>query len=73
MMDTPEVGLHVSARAFRCDQQQPLQRDLVAGLHGRPGEARRGGQPDVLGDDTLGNAQRCRDPFVGQLGVELEP
>jgi len=33
----------------------------------------RGGQPYILGDDTLGNAQHCRDPFVGQLGVELEP
>jgi len=58
------VRLNVIARFLRGTQQAPLQRGFVGVLYCRPVQACGGGQANVLGDDTLRNAQRGGDLLV---------
>jgi hypothetical protein len=67
------VRQHVVGRAVQTALHEPaLQCRVAQRLNGGPVQARDARQADVLGHDTLGDAQRGGDSFVGEAGFEFE-
>ena len=63
-MDATVVGHHTAAGSLGCREQSAFQRGVVAGLYREPVKSSRAGQPNILGCDTRGNAERSGDLFI---------
>ncbi|SAL41261.1 hypothetical protein AWB69_04159 [Caballeronia udeis] len=72
LVEAAIVRLDMITWFLRRDQQSPLERDLVSILHRRPVQARRRGEPHILGDNAFGDAQRAGNLLVRKFGVQLQ-
>ena len=71
-MDATVVRNNITAGSLGRSEQPALQGGVVAGLYSRPVKAGSGRQPDILGHDALGNAERSGDLFMRQPGILLQ-